>query len=523
MWLAVLAMAGCSSGQSRQDAGDIKALDVVSPDTIADVARDTVVVPDSVDVLSDIPRGDDVPNVGDTSSDTSELPPDCNMCNVAQGCPSNQTCIEIPGGRACTCVDDGDCRNGFLCNAFGNDGLKACLSAHGCPPCAFYWECPGQCCNHATGQCVECGANCASCRFDYECAAGYRCNSADGLAIGRCVPECRSGECRAAPVGSAPGPIMGTCSDRGRGIEVCVLFEDPCPACEGPTPYSLADGTCVQCRDSWDCPTQQECDGELHQCVDAMCDGGMVFCDDRRFCMQCCVDADCARFAGTTGKCQVDGTCEGYVPCGGLCTPESPACVWQDGAEVCAQCRIDGDCEAAGYHGCHCSGTTDKSCVTWDGVLCGSDPRECAFRCTGAADCQEGPSGVTMECVDVPGLDHDICADSYGRCGDFMACCMPGQTCTDILEILRLILDVEMLSLIIAPPHVNSSYCECETTGDCLAGQPCTDTAFICEGSQDALGEMYDKLCPEGSLDSRFPDRLCIDPAVLQGYFGLVP
>ncbi len=325
VWLAVLAMAGCSSGQSRQDAGDIKALDVVSPDTIADVARDTVVVPDSVDVLSDIPRGDDVPNVGDTSSDTSELPPDCNMCNVAQGCPSNQTCIEIPGGRACTCVDDGDCRNGFLCNAFGNDGLKACLSAHGCPPCAFYWECPGQCCNHATGQCVECGANCASCRFDYECAAGYRCNSADGLAIGRCVPECRSGECRAAPVGSAPGPIMGTCSDRGRGIEVCVLFEDPCPACEGPTPYSLADGTCVQCRDSWDCPTQQECDGELHQCVDAMCDGGMVFCDDRRFCMQCCVDADCARFAGITGKCQVDGTCEGYVPCGGLCTPESPA------------------------------------------------------------------------------------------------------------------------------------------------------------------------------------------------------
>ena len=458
---------GCSSGPATQE--DVRGVDTL--DAVGDTAGS---VSDTLDSVGDAPVDRVEP---DAVPDTAATP--CNTCQNDDDCRGDQTCATFDTGKACTCVDDGDCRNGFMCYDFGLSGIKACLpTTFNCPACVVDEGCQDEtCCDVELGTCRDCATGCANCLHDYECVEGYRCYSAVSGTPGLCVPECVDGGCGIDVVGAGAASTVFTCVDRGAGVSVCAPDEDYCPNCPEITPYSR-DGECVECLDNRDCDN----------------DGG-------------------------PGVCLPSGMC---ASCQGLCGGGFPVCAIVDGEEQCVQCVKDEDC-ARFDESCVCVGEPLYTCMDGQGAICDHGGDGCTAPCEEQGDCAPLYDGAVMDCVAVPGQETRTCVESGGRCDNVNVCCAPGAQCYDLAAIAEELVGPPVVLRLIEQPDELLMFCGCTVAEDCLAGQPCTEMAVLCDGTQAKLGNLYEILCPEGQLDSRIPPKLCVESLWLQDTFGIPP
>jgi hypothetical protein len=464
--------------------------DTIEDTVEADVPREDTVV--TADVVPEIIIPDEVK--------------DCATCETNVDCGAGYSCQPVGAEKHCLreCADDGNCEPGYICYASG--GSKSCLPvSYSCPTCASDTPCDeGMCCDLNSGACKACKAECLSCTYDYDCAADLRCYKETGSPTGVCVPECADGTC--------PDTATQACTDNGKGVKMCVPTGEGCKGCEGDTPYPLEDGTCVECLTSDNCEGDDECDTGTHTCEVSTCSTGTKMCDDGE-CKQCCVDDDCLEYEEATGYCLPEGTCEGVVQCGGLCTADFPICAIVQGVEQCVQCKVDADCALVGP-ACTCTGDPIYSCVDDVGAICQKEG-SCAAMCTTDIDCPPASTGASLACAQVGG--SGICYDPAGTCDGSSACCAPGQKCFDLIVLLFGVMGGGGMPMEI--PSTGSGYCACDADNPCLSGKTCTDMSILCVlGS--LLAGMGDLICPGGQLSPSFPQNMCFDIAdILGGIF----
>lgn len=475
-----------------------------------DDSNPTDVVEDVID--TDTPREDttveqDVP---------AELPPiteinDCKSCVIAGDCGTGYTCQPVGSEKHCLrdCNNDGNCLPGYTCYTQGTS--KACLPVQfNCVACTFDTPCDeGKCCDFSSGACKDCQQECFPCLYDYDCAAGLRCyKPTAGEANGVCVPECVDGACADS--------ANYACNDNGKGVEICVPTTAGCKGCSGDTPWPLDGVGCVECRNTDDCGVDEMCKTDTHTCQISTCGSGTIMCEDNQ-CKQCCKDDDCLRFEDATGVCNPDGTCEGVVPCDGLCTDAFPVCAVVGGVEQCVQCLVDEDCAMIGPN-CTCVGDPLYSCMDSTGAICQPVPGSCSAECDDASDCPPTSTGGEMGCATVSGLPKGLCYDPAGTCDGASACCSPGQSCYDLMLLIMGVMGGGMMPGMEGMTS-GSGYCGCETAEDCLNGKECMDLSMICAlGS--LLGQfaaMIELICPGGQLSPNMPQHLCMSLTDLFG------
>ncbi len=434
-------------------------------------------------------------------TDQGSPPPgvDCKPCASQADCGEGATCAPVPGGKYCLlhCEDDGDCKAGYICYQVVSPGPKNCLPvSYKCVACAFEGCADGKCCDLRTGKCEDCLDECARCTYDFECAPGYRCYKKPATPTGNCVAEC-------GKTGTCPDPSKFSCGDNGEGVQVCIPKDDQvCVACPPEKPYTLPDGTCVQCLNSTHCQGGQVCDQGTHTCTDQGCASGTYKCQDGA-CHQCCEDAHCAGLPPpATGKC-VNYKCEGAQdPCGNTCADPYPVCANVGGTWQCVQCAVDADCTLPN---CKCSNNLCVDAST--GQVCAAGA-QCGVACQSDADCPPGQSGETLAC----NVSFKTCYKPGGGCDGVTACCAPGHQCVDLLMLL--------FGGGIGIPGmpgmpVAMGYCSCNTQADCLGGEPCTPMGILC-----AIPFIKDLVCPGGSLPPTIPQNMCFDISSLLGGFG---
>jgi len=64
------------------------------------------------------------------------------------------------------------------------------------------------------------------------------------------------------------------------------------------------------------------------------------------------------------------------------------------------------------------------------------------------------------------------------------------------------------LPRLIPHPVVDRSFCECDTTADCINGKTCTELSGYCDTTEYPQ-EFVDMMCPGGVLHTALPPRLC--------------
>ena len=436
-------------------------------------------------------------------SDTPPPPPgvDCKPCTNQGDCGEGAACAPVAGNKYCLreCAADADCKGGYICYQVISPGPKHCLPvSYKCVPCASQGCEAGKCCDLITGDCNACEGECAKCTYDFECSPGYRCYKKQGNPTGVCVAECgQSGTCADLS--------KFTCGDNGKGVQVCIPKDDQvCQSCPSDKPFTLPDGTCVQCLNSTHCPQTGYCDQTTHTCTDQGCPSGTYKCQDGN-CHQCCTDAHCAGLPPpATGKC-VNYQCEGAQdPCGNTCAVPYPVCANVGGTWQCVQCATDADCSAV--PNCKCG---NYICVdNSTGQVC-STQSTCGVSCNDSSECPPGQNGETLTC----NTQFHVCFKA-GGCDGATACCGPGQQCVDLLMLLF----GGGMGLPGMPPGTGTGmgYCSCNTQADCLGGEPCTPMGILC-----AIPLIGTIICPGGSLPPTVPQNMCFDISQLLGGLGI--
>ena len=339
-------------------------------------------------------------------------------CQVGAQCESG-LCIAYEGGKICTivCGGDGDCPNGYSCQAVGAGGLQVCLPAPDLgefgDPCSVGAECE-------SGLCIayEGGKICTIvCGGDGDCPNGYTCQAVGGAGLMVCLPapdpgkfgdpclvgaDCESGLCIAyeggkmcttACGGNGDCPDGYTCQAvGGGGVKVCLpapepgQFGDDCVVgadCESGLCIAYEDGKmCTSvCGGDGDCPNGYTCQ--------AVGGGGLKVClppvELGQFGDACAVGADC----------------------------ESGLCIAYEGGKICTSaCGGDGDCPD-GYT-CQDVGGGLKVCLP------APEPGQFGDDCLKGADCESGL------CIAYEG--GKICTTACGGNGD----CPNGYTCQGV-------------------------------------------------------------------------------------------
>ncbi|HOA14429.1 MAG TPA: hypothetical protein PLB35_10450 [Myxococcota bacterium] len=463
---------------------------------------DVMDVPDEDDDTGDMPddgRSDATDEgIAADTADAGSHPqfPDCKTCSTNAECGEGYSCLPVGPEKHCLrdCERDADCMAGYTC--YQASAEKSCLPvSFACAPCAFDSPCDeGKCCDFGTGQCRICQDECHGCTYDYECRDGMRCFKNTGFAQGICVPGC-------ADVGCADTTNF-ECADNDRGVPVCKPLGDGCRGCTEPNPYPY-DGGCVECTRDLDCDDGDICRMPNHTCVPDTCGDGHVLCESDMECHQCCSDDDCLRFPESTGVCLEDLTCEGAVPCGGLCTDDFPACVVIDGQEQCVQCASDEDCKVINSD-CTCN-QNYYACTDTDGAICQLADRECGATCEDSSDCPPTTTGAEQQCALIDGGPTGYCYDPAGYCDGSISCCGPGHKCYDIMSILLGSGGMPM-------PGATAMYCDCEVAEDCISGIDCMDMSILC-----IAGMGMEMFCPGGQLPAAMPPKMCLNFADLLG------
>ena len=333
-----------------------------------------------------------------------QVPEDCEERCVTfiLDCQDCDQCPPVIITR-CLCDSNEDCGN-----------CENCVNGFCTPK-----ECPGQVCDPATGDCVNCIDD-ENCPCNQVCIAN-NCQCADPSQFindkGCCVdclddedcPECH------VCVGGTCVPVVcpdGVCNPDTRTCVECLTAGDctgdneccigsRCACCPGY--YRDPNGDCVEipeCNSDDDCPECFVCVGG--DCVPQVCPAGKV-CVDGDCVDECdCYNPQCSggraclpHYSGTCycvdckGSCSTQNDCgEGCLcvngqcvtnPCSGLCVTGSdcgPGCGCVNGR--CQPCSTFNCADCAIVNGCDCIGGTcvdspcDSPCV---------DGRDCAFGC----------------------------------------------------------------------------------------------------------------------------------------------
>ena len=387
--------------------------------------------------------------------------------DATDGCPANESCIEMSGEGVCMCGDDPSCPANETCNSAGDcrcGSNPGCASAETC--------CGGNRCanlDNDENNCGKCGK---------KCATGANCNS------GACECEMAGfGECNGVCVALNTMSNCGTC---GTVCETGTNCRDPngsrplgcyCPNVN----YVPCNGACVEigttthcgsCGDSCNAPetvcTNQEC-----ACPNA----GQTACGNS------CVDLDVGVTTGSGGSavtthCGACGlTCLTGAPCNnGVCgcpggstidlyCDENPITGATDNVYACIDVNTEKNCGECGLEcidDSDCVGTMGSDVpADWDCVCRRSDAGkthcpelgcrsltetdscgQCGRVCPAGIACTGGrcacPGGSTNNACPVDGkptcvnlsADENNCGACGTVCGTGFECC--NGTCVDI-------------------------------------------------------------------------------------------
>ncbi len=458
---------------------------------------------------------------------------------AAEDCEPNEICdtsnTEEPGtcvGVTALCMgSEGEfiCANGVMheCNADAiSVSQQSCESQAHCQAglpseqCAICIpELDHRCSDQTLEQCAEdgmgyeekevctagapCNADAGACT-DLFCLAGtFRCSSGELLGCNEdqtaweVVDPCDSGICDAE---------NGQCDTCVAGLdEKCTDEGDPavCSAdgqgwdvgsCGASTPICVGQGNCVQCVDTGDCSTDEDCMRAI--CSSSVCatvgnpdaygeacdnDGSAGVCNDAGECVGCNDSGDC----GTDEDCMKaicsSGDCETVADPDALddpCDNDGSAGVCNDAGE-CVGCNDSDDCG------------TDEDCMK---AICSSGDCETVADGDAIGDpCSKG--GITGVCDDdgdcVECNDHDDCTDPSE---DY--CAFSIQTCVECTQKNGQCGD-EFCKVNSGDPTQN----ECV---ECIVDADCGDTSvYECLGNNTC-----DELCGNGRLD---PGEQCDD------------
>ncbi len=421
---------------------------------------------------------------GDTTEPPAcQIPADCEDSGAPRlGCDGHWTCNEGQCGWECDrpepvgCYGDGDCQDGYRCNA-----SDVCLPPPGCEPGE---PCPDVC----WGQCVAidpCFSNdeCGDGRFCDFSACGVTPNGLVACA-GTCQPlagcttaaDCDEGElCACVPPGFSMPSALVACELQCVPRDAQCLNDGECK--EG---YVCRDFICEQrtagCWSEADCPLGWTCepdcgtsssDAERPIACPSTCqppegggtcgEGGPV-CREGEHCEETCwIDVpDCGCTPDESGDC----ACPGQLVCAATCVPDNG---W-------GECASDSDCPLNHYCGCNpdAAGVCQPACL----------PVDVPYNCTSDAECADGFCRI------------QVCTTEEGRCDPNGQCEPPQTICYGYCE-----------------PHY-----DCTQDADCGPDGHCKIDWEMCGQAPSASDE--DRMMPPPLCQGwcRYPDPLPCGP-----------
>ncbi len=252
------------------------------------------------------------------------------------------------------------------------------------------------------------------------------------------------------------------------------------------------------CRDDLECPTQQQCNPETHQCafpcftsgecgLGRECRGG--FCADQYAC-NCenkCIAAQCRE----DPNCGSDKYCD---PCYKVCLPKLPAC---------ARCDADSQCEGE-WSRCVSEFSVAGLITTFPEPVCAT---WCPLT-TGVCVVEGAPQGAYV-CANIGDPVNGVCVPAGLDCGQVGKKCESDADCPDPLK-QKCWLD----------RHV----CGCRDALSCAFGEACHPITHQCvPGCTSDVECGLGKVCTAGLCHdacSKTPDGIvvgCDDPPPIEG------
>lgn len=355
-------------------------------------------------------------------------------CDVDADCGPDGHC----NGRACvaTCTSNNDCRPGYECSDFFNDGTTvcapattyvmpggACTSDDMCATTYFGATCLAPDDGFADGYCV------VGCEVDADCPGASFCASTDTGGV--CVPTCNATSCRDGyACFDYLNTFRNTCGPAATGTgtvgAACDVLQDCAGGTEGfcieSTDWVGGYCTLAPCTTNLDCATGSHCgfkEGTAGFCVDdcatqADCRAGFG-----------CVDADgdaaleCAPSGIGTGL--IGDACTTVADCAGgvdaICINESQG--WRSGYCSLGDCTTDTDCGDVNLY--HCAFNDGQPGVCLKNCLNGADCRTDGYGCT---DMDEDNVNECAPSATGTGLPGDACAGTWECAGGSRGFCI---------------------------------------------------------------------------------------------------
>jgi RHS repeat-associated protein len=430
----------------------------------------------------------------------------CTMGCIAgeAGCPTGQTCIEIPntpGQAFCVpwCSSDADCGSGELCQARWN------LATHVCgPPCNSDADCGGTECN-IEGRCTPYQTEICNDGLDDDLSGTADCNDTDCTWNRRYCPL-REEFCTDANDNDGDGDA--DCAD----VDCWRSAACPWPClddahCATGWLCDEAEESCFAVDPELNCWDGLDDDGDgLRDCFDPDCDSGGS-----------CQEWDCADGLDNEGDLLVD--CDD-PQCGGwpACAPPPPEdCAtfgdedgdgWADCLD--AACVATAACVAGGLPpGATC--TAHSACLTLgDGALpvclpslgdlsifeattASSGARVCTETCDPSAPaCPGGASCIELD------AEHGLCVATCVGNSD----CLNGQHC-------RLVDGLPLAELGVCAA-------DCTTNSDC-ASSICDEPTGLCVAHTEKCGNGVDDN-GDGAIDCADPLCIEVEPGCVEAH-----
>jgi len=490
-------------------------------------------------------------------------------CNGSGACPAEQLqdcspfdCDGIVCGGGC--ITDGDCPDGYYCDAEHQCQYKLELGAD----CSSGNQClsgncvDGFCCNSmCLLQCQACDVSGqeGTCSPVTGAPHGSRpaCDSDGSVCGGNCngvyVPGCTypgaETQCRDASCTSAVATLPAYCNGSGA-----------CPGLQTQdcAPYDCVGDQCGGCQNDSDCADGEYCSGGVcspklqlgevcsddNQCLSTHCADG-VCCDDA-----CSGQCEACDAVGSVGECvAISGAPHGSRPacasdgtvCAGGCDGIDPDACAYPGSET--QCREASCTDAVATLEAFCDGA--GACPDVQTQDC--DPYECnGDRCDGPcetdADCPSGTFCSAGMCVDKFANGEDCAAAnqcSSGNCTDGVCC---DDACQGQCEACDVAGHVGTCTPVEGAPHGSRQQCKgtgtvcggacdgvntlsCSYPGDetVCRDASCTNAVAVLEASCDGAGscpsEQTVDCSPYGCVGDQCDGDCTVDEDCEDGYF----
>jgi len=371
---------------------------------------------------------------GDAAVDAGPVCPGGPGCDCTEDadCDAGSCMMGSDGGKYCAapCTKDDDCAAEHVCDSVAGTSLCVPAGIAACAPCMANKDCA----LGGGGACVDMGAAGAYCGTDCDkdddCATGEACAAAkdvDGKDVKQCLPK-DGGAC-ACSAWAIASAAKTTCYAEGKpgctAERACLKKAEPgAPADGGLADCAPPAGSDEVCDDK-----DNDCDGDVDEGGDALCDDNNVCTDDSCDKAKGCANVNNSASCDDEDKCTKDDACAV-----GMCTGATVAC---DDGDVCT----DDSCDKAS--GCK---TAHNTAACDDGDACTKDDACAVGLCAGASvTCDDNNPCTDDSCDKTKGC---VTADNNNKCDDGNACtkddactkgtcsgaaltCDDGKVCTD--------------------------------------------------------------------------------------------